>query len=529
MLRGIQEGQFPVRWSANLGYGYGMPLFEFYAPLPFFIGACLFWAVPDIVFVLKLIYLIANVLTFAGAYLLGKRLFGRLGGLVTAFAYTLAPYRAVNLYVRGAVSEAWGMMALPWILLGIVMVLQKKKAGFWVLLAGLITLMLSHNLTTMMFLPVSLVFVVCTGLAIYGFRSKKTTATPQTVTELKHISLITICSYACAIGFSAFYLFPTFLEKDYTQIGKIFTGYFTYSNHFLYIRQFFIPNWGYGGSAWGPNDGLSFFLGYGQLLGAIVFVVQAAWSGIKKQQLRRVWWGVAVAGILLFSCFMTLIKSQFLWDSIQLLQTIQFPWRWLSIASLFLALLGGTGVALLTNKRIRVAIAGLIIGVVLLGNFNYFRPERYLADADALYYTDPTRIREKMSPVLPDYIPKTMSEKLTPRRELFLVPGGTEKQVEVVIDRGHEKLFKTTFLSEVLFNPLIAQFPGWEAQIDGKPVVTTSGGQFGTLSFPVPAGEHLVSVRFGETPIRGWSDAVSAASIVLILGVAMYAYRDLRK
>ena len=32
MTSALQEGQFPVRWSQNFGYGYGMPLFEFYAP-----------------------------------------------------------------------------------------------------------------------------------------------------------------------------------------------------------------------------------------------------------------------------------------------------------------------------------------------------------------------------------------------------------------------------------------------------------------------------------------------------------------
>ncbi len=33
MARALDEGQFPVRWSANFGYGFGMPLFNFYLTL----------------------------------------------------------------------------------------------------------------------------------------------------------------------------------------------------------------------------------------------------------------------------------------------------------------------------------------------------------------------------------------------------------------------------------------------------------------------------------------------------------------
>jgi hypothetical protein len=38
MERSLQRFEFPVRWSANFGFGYGMPLFNFYAPLPYYLG-----------------------------------------------------------------------------------------------------------------------------------------------------------------------------------------------------------------------------------------------------------------------------------------------------------------------------------------------------------------------------------------------------------------------------------------------------------------------------------------------------------
>ena len=38
MGRALRNGQFPVRWVSDLGYGYGYPIFNFYGPLPYYLG-----------------------------------------------------------------------------------------------------------------------------------------------------------------------------------------------------------------------------------------------------------------------------------------------------------------------------------------------------------------------------------------------------------------------------------------------------------------------------------------------------------
>src|SRR3990172_4216282 len=42
MTKSISDGQFPVRWVDDLGYGYGYPIFNFYAPLPYYIGGAIY-------------------------------------------------------------------------------------------------------------------------------------------------------------------------------------------------------------------------------------------------------------------------------------------------------------------------------------------------------------------------------------------------------------------------------------------------------------------------------------------------------
>src|SRR3990170_1206496 len=38
MAKALKDGMFPVRWVADLGYGYGYPIFNFYAPLAYYVG-----------------------------------------------------------------------------------------------------------------------------------------------------------------------------------------------------------------------------------------------------------------------------------------------------------------------------------------------------------------------------------------------------------------------------------------------------------------------------------------------------------
>ena len=38
MGKSLKDGMFPVRWVTDLGYGYGYPIFNFYAPLAYYVG-----------------------------------------------------------------------------------------------------------------------------------------------------------------------------------------------------------------------------------------------------------------------------------------------------------------------------------------------------------------------------------------------------------------------------------------------------------------------------------------------------------
>lgn len=574
MTQAISEGHFPVRWTDDFGYGYGMPLFEFYGPLPYYVGSFIYWLSQNAVFATKSLFVIANVVSVLGSYLLGRSLFGKKGGLVVAAAYALAPYRAVNLFVRGAIGESWGMMAMPLILwAGLSFIRYSFQASsaamaktkptlhlgyseiatrrWWWLVASLCVLFLSHNLSTLMFAPVS-VFVI-SYFVIFGFSSHVFTSKNETAIQKKVYVLMKIAlAYVLAMGVSAFYLLPAFVEKDNTVIGTILSGYFHYSHHFLYIRQFLIPNWGYGGSSWGPDDQISFFLGYGQLLATffgflLAFVAaRAKYSRQMKNSSKKhvpniQKWLIAQAktphihvffvSILMLggSLYLTLLKSKFIWDTLPLISYIQFPWRWISVGIIFLSLLAGYGIILIKNTRYMYVTVGIIL-VVLLHNAVFFRPEFYLDTVDSLYYTDTQRIRREMSGILPDYIPKDLSvdvmfgpEELDEHQTVPVNSDGAavlthqnEEIVVTLVNQTHQKLVEVTAETDSVLTFAIANYPGWQVEIDGEQIKAETTPT-GLISVNVPSGKHLVGARWGGTAIRNTSDAISLLSLCVVV------------
>lgn len=523
MSNALADGQFPVRWSDNFGYGFGMPLYEFYAPLPFYFGALFYFIGFNINWSIKLLFLASNLFTLWGAYLLGKKLFGRMGGLLTATAMTLAPYRAVNLFVRGAISEAWGMMALPWILYSLILIVKDKKnskSSWLMLIISLVVLALSHNLTTLMFFPLSFLFILV--YLLFGKGISKT-------------SLILLAkifaSYVLAVGVASFYMIPALAENEATQIGSILSGYFHYSHHFLYIRQFFKPNWLYGGSEWGPNDQISFFLGYGQLLAVglialywlkdvlslVISMVKDRKTSLISKLIKFVksnFLGFWLLILIIISLFMSLLKSKYLWDTLPLLSYIQFPWRWLAPVTMLLAVMVGFVMAIKKSKLLFIVIL-----LVLLQNASYFHPKEYLENSVDFYYTDELLIQRQMSDILPDYIPAQMDTKLIQSMsqdlELADILLNEGLEYDILVNRSHEKLVAVDLDSDTLLSFRVADYPGWKAEVDGQST-DIHVGELGNILVPVVAGQHKVGVYLAQSQVRMIADIVSLVSLVIM-------------
>ncbi len=220
---------------------------------------------------------------------------------------------------------------------------------------------------------------------------------------------------------------------------------------------------------------------------------------------------------------MSILKSKFIWDQVALLQYIQFPWRFLSLVSLFLAILAALSVYLFKNSKIKYFYA-LVLFFILLSNFRYFKPKEYLDDASALYYGDSLRIQNQMSETLPDYIPIQMAEEKIlleknqslPTSWLENIQANTE--ISFLVDRGFEKLVAVNLQNPEVLNFKVANFIGWQAELDGQNWPIQTNRELGNIQIEVPAGQHKVGIRFTENTIaRQIGNSLSLLALLISL------------
>ncbi len=531
MTNALHDGHFPAIWSANLGYGYGMPLFEFYAPFPYYVGSILYMSGFSLITAVKILLFISSLVTAIGGFLIGRKLFGTASGLLTSAAITLAPYRAVNLYVRGALSEAWGIMCLPFILLGIIRTIKNEKYS-WVLLTVAITiLLLSHNLTALVFLPFSILFGA--GYLLFEIHENK-----KEIKQFWQTFFKIVGSYFLAFILSAFYTIPALLEKNFTRLeSTILSDYFDYKLHFVSIRQFFTENWGFTGSTYGPMDGISFYLGFGQLVGLFVslYLVFKVVKNIiaKKNKIvlnKQTLLYFLVLVLTVVSLLLTTDKSQFIWDSISALAFLQFPWRYLSATIIFLGITVGSLVRFLPNILYKYFYTVVLLLLLIFMNFNYFKPQEFKSDLSEYYYDDANKLRTTMSTTLPDYIPIQISQKqinpvaLAGQVLYCQVLNNCVGSFEITTDTVQKKVVTVTADTQQSVVFAIADFPGWTVSIDDT-IVEKNQSKEGYVQVRVPAGKHTILVELKNTKTRTFANIVSVVGLVIFASLFFWYHK----
>lgn len=511
MKQALADGHFPVRWSKDLGFGYGLPQFSFYGPLPYYLGALLMSLSISAIGSVKLIVLLNFVASYGLMYILAKRYWGKMGGVIAASAFIFLPYRSVDFYVRGAIGELSAMTCLVLVALGIDLVIEKPTKNRLVLLAiGVLFLMLSHNITAMIGLPLITSWIMVT----------------RTLTQVHAMNRKTILTLGAGLGLglmlACFYWLPALTEKDYTLAESLTQGFSYYGQHFLYLRQLLIPHWGYGGSIYGLDDNLSFEIGNVHL---ILLLSGGVGLLLYRKRSRNLLAPFVVGALFtILAVLLTTFKTQFIWDRIPLMAYVQFPWRFLAIIGVMVSFLTGRLGSVIEKQHLRHGLRWLFgFGSILLlmgYNLRYFHPETYLNNNLSLYYTDPTLIAGKMSEVIPDFIPK--HQQILPlnvpqnRFEIDAKPLDLEN---IWVNRTHEFLLDLHRFSQHQLRINIAYFPGWKLFINGQETKFKIEPETGAMlvDLPLKTDTLLVSGLFTETPIRRFSDLVSLIGLFLVI------------
>ncbi|MDP3918227.1 MAG: hypothetical protein Q8Q30_03580, partial [Candidatus Woesebacteria bacterium] len=115
MRKCFSDLQIPCRWVPDMGWGNGFPLFNFYGVSTYYLGAIISYFV-GFLNSSKILFFISLTVGSYGVYFLVKDLWGKYAGLTSSILYLFAPYKALDIYVRGALSESMALAIIPFVL-----------------------------------------------------------------------------------------------------------------------------------------------------------------------------------------------------------------------------------------------------------------------------------------------------------------------------------------------------------------------------------------------------------------------------
>ncbi|MHB8420793.1 MAG: 6-pyruvoyl-tetrahydropterin synthase-related protein [Myxococcales bacterium] len=517
-LRDLRDGTLFPRWAPDFYGGFGTPFFDFYPP-GVFASASLFALLGvSVTTALKLVMLGATVAGGVGAFELVRRETGRAdAGLVAGAAFTFAPYRFVDLFLRGDLAEYAAIALLPWMFLYYRELTRasRERLPRTAFLAALCHagVLLCHTVIGQWATEAVFALALVPALAD-GWRGRRLQA------------LGPLAAMGGALGLSAIYVLPALAEKSAAHLERMREGYNSFSGHMVPALDYLkFSYYGWVGD-FPPSQRMPFSVGV-PLAAAAVLGLACLFSPRARRILRSAlpFW----IGTLALLWVMT-PSAQWVYRLLPLAEYIQFPWRLLGLTAAFGAgVVGITWAAAVDGARLSRARWPLaILAVLLIGlearRFEavkgYYAPAQIPASAAAVAATMDATTSED------SHLPRTAPRPPPhPRTQLAVASPGVEVRAEQ--RSGTSYLIDVDAKVPGTVDVQILDFPGWRAKtLEGPGTIELSPSPAGLTRLAIAApGHYQVSVWFGTTPARTAAAAISLLTLLLFLPLLRLAAR----
>jgi hypothetical protein len=287
--------------------------------------------------------------------------------------FLLTPYIYVDLFVRGDLSELTSMLWTPWPLYFLFKIKNASDRHKSLLLLystciglSLVLVITSHPATALFYFPAFCIFSLAVSYETIKFN----------FFFLKYA----FAGIIIGLVLSSPYWLTVFQLKKYVNLQNATAGYYQATNHLVSLKQLVSLFWGFGGSAPGPYDQMSFQLGLIHFfLATVGFIVCR----------KKMYFSISY-GLYLFYIFLMTPTSHILWSNIKILKLAQFPWRILSVTAVFqLICICGIAELFRNNKKAECYKIILYIGIIILTAYihrdqftvnNYYKSDNILEE-----------------------------------------------------------------------------------------------------------------------------------------------------
>lgn len=487
----LSEGNIIPRWAGSLNWGYGHPILEFLYPLPSYIASFFHFIGFSLVDSTKIVFGLGMILSFIFMYMWLSAFLNKSSAIFGAVLYTYAPYRFVDLYVRGDIGENLTFAFIPLVLFFIYRLNKGKNINNIVLGAiALAFLILSHNAISLMALP----FIIFYAAYLVGKEEKM------------RKELIYYYTSILVLGFalSAFFWIPGLFEGKYTLRNIVTSG--TYFKRFVNLKALLYGSWSYG-----ISGQFTVQLGILHWISFLSSILLLAKFYIKRDK-KNLIFSLGLIIYTLLAIFFMLPISNFIWQKIILLQNFQFPWRFLAVTVFATSVLGAI-VAGQIPQKFRIWLTIFMIILLLFLSRDYMKPKSYLYKPESFYagiYNSTTDTGES-SPI---WSVRFMERQ--PKFHLEIIEGKADIQELKRTSTFH--LYNVNVFGKSRFVENTLYFPGWEVLVDGQKtsIEFQDSANRGLITFFVDQGKHKIELRFTETKLRFAANLISGVSFLII-------------
>jgi hypothetical protein len=501
LYREVKDLQFPVRYSGYLNFQYGYPLFNFAYPLPYYLGLTFVFLKLGFVGSVKFLFAISVIGSFFSMFLLSNSLWkSKLAGLISAVLYIYAPYRIVDLFVRGSIGESLSFVLFPLIMLGIKRVYEKKDlTGILFTGTSFALLITTHNIMTVLFgIFIGIIFLI---------------ALIQKKTEFILKSLI---AFMFAFALSAFFWVPAIFEKNLILLSKIPIA--DRSLYFVKPLELIIPKWGYGV----PTDpsGFGYQIGTAQLVVFILALVLIIKSFIKhknKENSMGLFLGISTVFIsILFFSF-----TAFIWAHTPLLSEINYPWTLLAVVMFLISLLSGF---LAKQGKIIAGLGLILLASAIIMYLPHAKPQYFVNRGEGFYTTNQATTTSS-NELMPLWVKQQPLKSWDKKVEV-----SKDGVVENLVFNSRKIVFSVNLPQKQTIRINTIYYPGWKIFVDEKPAQINYNNPKGVVDIDISAGPHSIKGIFTETPLRAGADVLSLISFLgLVCFTILVVIKKLKK
>ena len=506
--RSLHAGILYPRWFPLSGYGYGLPVLNYYPPLAYYLAELFHLLGAGYIVSIKLLIAFGFLLAAISMFIFARGVIGDASAFIAGIAFAYLPYLLSDAYVRGNFPEMLAVSLLPLALAAFRRVFETGKTRD-VMLAALAfaAIILTHHLTAMTFAALLLAYL---AWLFIGQRDWKRV-------------LPCVGAILFALALAAFYWMPAIGELNLVLVGPGALARFLV-NRLVTPADFFAPSLAY--EYLPQTNALKHSAGFPQTIVALASVIVILFSRNTQHArfARFTFHALFFFFAIVAAIVMMLDVSAPLWYAIPTLRFMQFPWRFQIIAGIGIAFLIGVWCKWIVDRfpkspRFVLPVTAIVLIALALANL----PVRVIPLTDA--QVDLTRASDSDYVVAQmgwgwtrEFVPATVTESeniYTSIARPVAVAENFAPTVEVKMVGMREHSFRVATSQSFELSLHTFFFPRWQAYIDGAPAETYPRGDLGLATVRVPPGDHAVEFRFENTFLR----EVASAITLIVLGI----------